>query len=119
MTANNPFFTDRSADLLAIIPVVTRTGWWSAGRNRLNVAGVEVMRILYIFPHPDDESFGPARAIAAQRRQGHDVFLLTLTRGEATKVRHNFGWTLEQMGEARYRELLDVRTTLDLTDIRV
>lgn len=33
------------------------------------------MRILYIFPHPDDESFGPARAMAAQRRQGHDVYL--------------------------------------------
>jgi len=53
------------------------------------------MRILYIFPHPDDESFGPARAMAAQRRQAHDVYLLTLTRGEATKVRHKFGWTLE------------------------
>jgi dihydrofolate reductase len=24
------------------------------------------MRILYVFPHPDDESFGPARAMAAQ-----------------------------------------------------
>jgi LmbE family N-acetylglucosaminyl deacetylase len=77
------------------------------------------VRILYIFPHPDDESFGPARAMAAQRRQGHDVHLLTLTRGEATKVRHKFGWTLEQMGEARYREMLEVRKTLDLTGMRV
>jgi LmbE family N-acetylglucosaminyl deacetylase len=77
------------------------------------------MRILYIFPHPDDESFGPARAMAAQRRQGHEVYLLTLTRGEATKVRHKFGWSLEQMGEARNRELENVRTTLDLTDLRV
>lgn len=77
------------------------------------------MRVLYIFPHPDDESFGPARAIAAQRRQGHDVYLLTLTRGEATKVRHTFGWTLEQMGEARYREMLGVKEVLDLSDMRV
>jgi len=77
------------------------------------------MRILYIFPHPDDESFKPARAIAAQSRPGHDVYLLTLTRGEATRVRFKFGWTLEQMGEARYREVLDVKTTLDLTDLRV
>ena len=77
------------------------------------------MRILYLFPHPDDESFGPARAIAAQRRQGHDVYLLTLTRGEATKMRHKFGWTLEQMGEARHRELLAVGATLDLTGLRV
>jgi LmbE family N-acetylglucosaminyl deacetylase len=77
------------------------------------------MRILYVFPHPDDESFGPARAMAAQRRQGHEVYLLTLTRGEATKVRHKFGWTLEQMGDARYRELVAVRAALDLTDLRV
>jgi LmbE family N-acetylglucosaminyl deacetylase len=77
------------------------------------------MRILYVFPHPDDESFGPSRAMAAQRRQGHDVCLLTLTRGEATKVRHQFGWTPEQMGEVRHRELLNVGRTLDLADIRV
>jgi LmbE family N-acetylglucosaminyl deacetylase len=77
------------------------------------------MRVLYIFPHPDDESFGPSRAIAAQRRQGHEVFLLTLTRGEATKVRHQFGWSLGQMGEARYREMQEVKKTLDLTDLRV
>ena len=77
------------------------------------------MRILYVFPHPDDESFGPARAIAAQRRQGHDVYLLTLTRGEATSVRHTFGWTLEQMGAARYREMQDVKATLELADMRV
>jgi len=77
------------------------------------------VRILYIFPHPDDESFGPARAMAGQRRQGHEVYLLTLTRGEATNVRHKFGWTLEQMGEARYREMQDVKTTLELADMRI
>src|SRR4051794_7521331 len=77
------------------------------------------MRILYVFPHPDDESFGPSRAMAAQRRQHHEVHLLTLTRGEATRVRHKFGWTLEQMGEARYRELVEVGATLDLTRVQV
>jgi len=77
------------------------------------------MRILYIFPHPDDESFGPARAMAAQRRQGHDVYLLTLTRGEATSVRHKFGWTLEQMGAARRSEMQNVKSTLELADLRV
>jgi LmbE family N-acetylglucosaminyl deacetylase len=77
------------------------------------------VRILYAFPHPDDESFGPARAIAAQRRQGHEVYLLTLTRGEATRVRHKFGWTMEEMGAARYREMLDVKKTLELADMRV
>ena len=77
------------------------------------------MRILYIFPHPDDESFGPARAMAAQRRQGHEVYLLTLTRGEATSVRHKLGWTLEEMGTARHREMQEVKATLELADMRV
>jgi N-acetylglucosamine malate deacetylase 2 len=77
------------------------------------------MRILYVFPHPDDESFGPARAIAAQRRQGHDVFLLTLTHGEATSVRHTFGWSLEQMGAARVREMQDVQAALELSGMRI
>jgi len=77
------------------------------------------VRILYVFPHPDDESFGPARAMAAQRRQGHGVYLLALTHGEATSVRHKFGWTMEEMGAARYREMQDVKNTLELADMRV
>lgn len=76
------------------------------------------MRILYVFPHPDDESFGPARAIAAQQRQGHKAYLLTLTKGEATSVRHKFGWTLEEMGAARHREMQDVKRALELADLR-
>lgn len=77
------------------------------------------MRILYVFSHPDDESFGPSRAIAAQRRAGHEVYLLTLTRGEATSVRHKFGWTLEEMGAARHREMQEVQKVLDLTGMNV
>jgi N-acetylglucosamine malate deacetylase 2 len=57
--------------------------------------------------------------MSAQQRQGHAVYLLTLTKGEATKVRHKFGWTLEQMGAARAREMQDVKATLDLADMRV
>ncbi len=77
------------------------------------------MKILYIFPHPDDESFGPAHAIAKQRREGHEVYLLTLTKGGATKQRHKFGYSIEEMGEVRYKEMLEVAKTLDLTDLTV
>lgn len=72
------------------------------------------MRILYIFPHPDDESFGPACAMAAQKRQGHEVFLLTLTKGGATRVRHKYGYSVEEMGEVRAREMYEVIKVLDL-----
>jgi len=82
------------------------------------------MKILYIFPHPDDESFGPAPAIAAQKRAGHEVYLLTLTKGEATKERHRLDVSKKKMGEIRFNEMqcvekvleLDGMTVLDLPD---
>lgn len=77
------------------------------------------MRFLYVFPHPDDESFGPALAIAKQRRQGHEVHLLTLTRGGATRQRHRLGLSVEQMGEVRYREMQRVAEVLDLSHMTV
>lgn len=76
-------------------------------------------RILYIFPHPDDESFGPGPALARQRRQGHEVYLLTLTHGEATKQRHRFGYSKEEMGAVRRQEMDCVVHKLDLTDLTV
>jgi hypothetical protein len=38
------------------------------------------MKILYIFPHPDDESFGVAHVMSKQLREGNEVYLLTLLR---------------------------------------
>lgn len=77
------------------------------------------MKILYVFPHPDDESFGPAPAIAAQRRKGDEVYLLTLTKGEATKERFRLGVDKEEMGEIRYNEMQCVEKVLDLSGMRV
>ncbi len=77
------------------------------------------MRILYIFPHPDDESFGPAPAMARQLGQGHQVHLLTLTRGGATKERHRFGFSVEEMGRVRHREMLEVEKALGLSSLQV
>jgi N-acetylglucosamine malate deacetylase 2 len=77
------------------------------------------MRILYIFPHPDDESFGPAVAINKQVDAGHEVFLLTLTRGGATKVRHNLRLSVKEMGDVRYMEMLNVKKVLKLTEMVV
>src|SRR5687768_11154104 len=54
-----------------------------------------------------------------QLRQGHEVHLLTLTRGGATKHRHDYGFSVEQMGELRYREMLAVEKVLGLTGMTV
>jgi LmbE family N-acetylglucosaminyl deacetylase len=63
------------------------------------------LRILYIFPHPDDEAFGPAPVIHAQVKAGHQVFLQTWTKGGATKERHKLGLSIAEMGEIRAEEL--------------
>jgi LmbE family N-acetylglucosaminyl deacetylase len=75
--------------------------------------------LLYVFPHPDDESFGPAPALARQRREGHEVHLLTLTRGEATKQRERLGVSKEEMGRIRFSEMQNVARELDLSSLRV
>ena len=72
------------------------------------------MTLLYVFPHPDDESFGPGPAIARQSREGHAVHLLTLTKGGATSVRHDLGLSVEEMGAVREREMRCVAETLGL-----
>ena len=77
------------------------------------------MKILYVFPHPDDESFGPAAAISQQRRHDHEVFLLTLTKGGATKERFKYGYSVEQMGRVRYGEMQEVAKVLTLSDLTV
>ena len=77
------------------------------------------MKILYVFPHPDDESFGPARAISAQIRAGHEVNLLTLTKGGATKERHKLGYSIDQMGNVRFQEMQQVAQVLGLSDMTI
>ena len=71
-------------------------------------------KLLYIFPHPDDESFGPAAVMHSQILNGHEVYLLTLTKGGATKQRLKLGLTVREMGDIRYREMLAVEQSLGL-----
>lgn len=77
------------------------------------------MKILYIYPHPDDESFGPANVMHKQIREGHEVYLLTLTKGGATKKRFELNLSIEKMGEVRYKEMLCVEKVLKLTGMKV
>ncbi|WP_323756531.1 PIG-L family deacetylase [Roseivirga sp.] len=77
------------------------------------------MKIMYIFPHPDDESFGPAGAIDRQIQEGNEVILLTLTKGGATKVRHQLGLTVQEMGKVREKEMQKVQTTLGISEMTI
>ncbi len=76
-------------------------------------------KILYIFPHPDDESFGPGPAIASQIKRGEEVHLLTLTKGGATKERHKYGYSIEEMGEVRAKEMECVKQVLGLAGMTI
>src|SRR5699024_11275690 len=73
----------------------------------------------YVFPHPDDESFGPAPAIAAQLRAGLEVYLLTLTKGEATKQRFRLNISKKEMGDIRFKEMQCVEKELGLSGMEV
>ena len=77
------------------------------------------MKIMYIFPHPDDESFGPAGAIDKQIREGNEVILLTLTKGGATKVRHQLGLSVQEMGAVREKEMHKVQKTLNISEMTI
>jgi LmbE family N-acetylglucosaminyl deacetylase len=57
--------------------------------------------------------------MSKQRREGHEVHLLTLTKGGATRERHRYGYSVEEMGEVRYREMLNVAQVLDLSGMTV
>jgi len=74
---------------------------------------------MYIFPHPDDESFGPAGAIDKQIKEGNEVILLTLTKGGATKVRHQLGLTIKEMGDVREIEMQRVKKSLGISEMNI
>lgn len=77
------------------------------------------MKTLYIFPHPDDESFGPAPVIYRQTKNNEEVHLLTLTKGGATKMRFKYNLSIEEMGDVRYKEMQNVQRVLGLTSMTV
>jgi LmbE family N-acetylglucosaminyl deacetylase len=77
------------------------------------------MKILYIYPHPDDESFGPGSVMHKQSREGHEVYLLVLTKGGATRQREKYGYSVEKMGEVRSKEMEKVAKVLGLKELKI
>lgn len=75
-------------------------------------------RLLLVFPHPDDESYGCGGTIAKYVNEGQtEVYLLTLTRGEASSQGPRLGLTKEQMGEKRSKEMQEVARIYGLSEL--
>ncbi len=72
-------------------------------------------RVLAVFPHPDDEAYGPAGALArAGAAPDAAAVCLCLTRGEASSMGPQRGLTPDQVGELREQRLHQVAGALHL-----
>lgn len=62
-------------------------------------------RILLVFAHPDDESFGPAGTIAKYAKMGHEIILICATKGESGKILNPRVKVTEDLKSLREKEL--------------
>jgi len=65
----------------------------------------DVLRLLAVFAHPDDETFRPGGTLALLARQGVHVHVLTATRGQAGSCGDPPLCTLAELPAVREREL--------------
>lgn len=62
------------------------------------------MKILFVFAHPDDETFSSGGTIAKLTKQGHTVKLICATKGEAGQLGDPPLTTQEKLGQVREKE---------------
>ena len=62
--------------------------------------------VLGLFAHPDDETFGPGATLARLAAEGHDVHLLTATRGEAGTIGKSSSLGRQELASVREAELV-------------
>jgi len=80
----------------------------------------DTLKLLAVFPHPDDESLGLGGTLAKYSAEGVETYLVCATRGER-------GWTgpedqapgLDAMGKIREIELKNAAQHLGLTEVRL
>jgi hypothetical protein len=82
-----------------------------------------VKRLLFVFPHPDDETFGPGGTIARYVREGVEVHYACATRGEVGSVEPDMLKPYEhlpedqRLGALRGQELRCAADKLGLTGL--
>ena len=80
-------------------------------------------RLMFVFPHPDDESFGPGGSIAKYAREGAAVHYVCATRGEVGSVEPEMLKPYEhlpadqRLGALRGQELRCAADKLGLTEL--
>lgn len=75
--------------------------------------------MLAIFAHPDDEAYGPGGTLARYAREGHEVYLLTLTRGEAGTLGICKHLAPDEKAQMRRQELVCAANVLGIREVRV
>jgi len=69
--------------------------------------------LLYVFAHPDDESYGVAGSIVRYAGDGRTrVAVATLTRGEASRHRRTLGISADEFGRRRAAEVREALAVL-------
>ncbi len=76
------------------------------------------MVILALFAHPDDESFGPAGTLAKYASAGHEVILVTFTRGEAGTLGISKSLGRQELARRRTEELKCAAQKLHIKTLR-
>jgi len=74
-------------------------------------------RLLAVFAHPDDESFGPGGTLALYARRGDEVHLICATRGEVGEAPPDLNG-FASVGEMREDELRRAASVLGLKAVR-
>lgn len=75
------------------------------------------MKVLFIFAHPDDETFSSGGTIARLSQKGVQVKLICATKGEAGTVGDPPICTREELGKVREKELFAAAKILGISQI--
>lgn len=91
----------------------------AAGTCRPDCAHNGDMCLLFIFAHPDDESFSGAGTAMKYAAQGHPIVLVTATRGERGKAGDPPVCSPGQLAEWRERELRDAAAIIGFDELHL
>lgn len=75
------------------------------------------MNIIFVFAHPDDESFSSGGTIARLAEKGAKVKLITATRGEAGELGDPLLCAKEELGTVREKELQKAAKILGISHV--